>query len=204
MDVFHLGSAIDSPRRRNDVGGGGKSMKSMAVIMAALALLTTQGAYAARAKLNQPAPAFHVTSLTKQKIDLASLHGEVVVVNRWATWCVPCREEFLLFEKYMPFRAKYGFTVVAIETGGAPGNSAMRDLAKLVHFPVAVEDQAHADAYPIIDNGVPTNYVIDRAGVVRYAKAGSFTLEELEQVVVPLLKEAAPADLAAQETNTIK
>jgi len=70
----------------------------------------------------------------------------------------------------------------------------MRDLAKLVHFPVALDDQAHANAYPIIDNGVPTNYVIDRAGVVRYAKAGAFEIDELEKVIVPLLREEAPAD----------
>ena len=168
-------------------------MKS--ALWAALAIaMTAPAADAARAKLNQPAPAFRVTTLTKDKIDLASLKGKVVVVNRWATWCVPCREEFLLFEKYMPFRAKYGFTVIAIETGGAGGGSAMRKLAELVHFPVALDDQAHADAYPIIDNGVPTNYVIDRAGVIRYAKAGAFELDELEKLVVPLLKEDPPED----------
>lgn len=173
---------------------GGQSVKfALPAALAAFALLASS-AQAVRARMDQPAPPFRVTTLTKEKIDLASLRGKVVVVNRWATWCVPCREEFLLFEKYMPFRAKYGFTVIAIETGGAEGNSAMRKLAALVHFPVALDDEAHADAYPIIDNGVPTNYVIDRSGVVRYAKAGAFTLEELEQIVVPLLNQPAPPE----------
>ena len=159
-------------------------------------------AQAARAKLGQPAPDFRVKTLTKDKIDLASLKGQVVVINRWATWCVPCREEFLLFDKYMAFRAKYGFTVIAIETGGAGGGSAMRKLAEVVHFPVALDDQAHADAYPIIDNGVPTNYVIDRAGTVRYAKAGAFEIDELEKLVVPLLKEDAPDDAPPPQAAT--
>jgi peroxiredoxin len=171
-------------------------MKSLAAIAAAV-LLGAPAIHAAKpAKVDQPAPDFRVITLTKDKIDLASLRGKVVVVNRWATWCVPCREEFLLFEKYMPFRAKYGFTVIAIETGGADGNKQMRNLASIVHFPVALDDQAHASAYPIIDNGVPTNYVIDRGGVVRYAKAGAFQLDELEKLVVPLLNEPAPADPA--------
>ena len=161
--------------------------------------LAASAAHAARAKVDQPAPPFRVTTLTKEKIDLASLRGKVVVVNRWATWCVPCREEFLLFDKYMSFRSKYGFTVIAIETGGAGGGSAMRKLAEVVHFPVALDDQARADAYPIINNGVPTNYVIDRAGVVRYAKAGAFEIDELEKLVVPLLKEDAPDDTAPQD-----
>ena len=165
------------------------------VAVAGLAL-SAPAADAAKAKIDQAAPDFRVTTLTKDKIDLASLRGKVVVINRWATWCVPCREEFVLFERYMPFRAKYGFTVIAIETGGAAGTGAMRNLAKIVHFPVALDDQSHASAYPIIDNGVPTNYVIDRAGVVRYAKAGAFQIDELEKVVVPLLNQQAPADPA--------
>lgn len=171
-------------------------MKSILKAAIAALWLTAPATYAAKAKVDQPAPDFRVTSLTKDKIDLASLRGKVVVVNRWATWCVPCREEFLLFERYMPFRAKYGFTVIAIETGGADGTSAMKNLAKMVHFPVALDDQSHAGAYPIIDNGVPTNYVIDRAGVVRYAKAGAFQLDELEKVVVPLLNQAAAPEPA--------
>ena len=171
-------------------------MKSFLKIAIAGSLLAAPAAHAAKAKVDQPAPDFRVTTLTKEKIDLASLKGKVVVINRWATWCVPCREEFLLYEKYMPFRSKYGFTVIAIETGGADGTTAMKNLAKMVHFPVALDDQAHANAYPIIDNGVPTNYVIDRSGVVRYAKAGAFQLDELEKVVVPLLNEPVPADAA--------
>lgn len=171
-------------------------MKSFLKVAIAGSMLAAPAAHAAKAKVDQPAPDFRVTTLTKDKIDLASLRGKVVVINRWATWCVPCREEFLLFEKYMPFRAKYGFTVIAIETGGAGGNSAMKNLAKLVHFPVALDDQSHANAYPIINDAVPSNYVIDRAGVVRYAKAGAFELDELEKVVVPLLNQPAPPDAA--------
>jgi cytochrome c biogenesis protein CcmG, thiol:disulfide interchange protein DsbE len=174
----------------------GGNVKSYLAITIAAALLGASAVQAKTAKVDQPAPDFRVTTLTRDKLDLASLRGKVVVINRWATWCVPCREEFMLFEKYMPFRAKYGFTVIAIETGGAAGSKQMRNLASIVHFPVALDDQAHADAYPIIDNGVPTNYVIDRAGVVRYAKAGAFEIDELEKVVVPLLNQPAPADPA--------
>jgi len=111
---------------------------------------------------------------------------------------------FLLFDKYMAFRSKYGFTVIAIETGGAGSGSAMRKLAEVVHFPVALDDDARAAGYPIIDNGVPTNYVIDRAGVVRYAKAGAFDVDELEKVIVPLLKEEAPDDATPPTPATAK
>lgn len=176
-------------------------MKIATTLVGLTCLLAMPAAHAARAKIDQPAPDFRVTTVTKQKLDLASLRGQVVVINRWATWCVPCRKEFVLFDQYMPFRSKYGFTVIAIETGGALGGTKMRELATMVHFPVVLDDQAHAGAYPIIDDGVPTNYVIDRAGVVRYAKAGAFQLEDLEKVVLPLLNEPRPADGAPAATS---
>ena len=49
--------------------------------------------------------------------------------------------------------------------------------------------------YDVLD-GVPTNYVIDRNGVVRYAKAAAFNLDTLNQVLVPLLNEPAPPPVA--------
>jgi peroxiredoxin len=45
---------------------------------------------------------------------------------------------------------------------------------------------------PKVGTAAPMNFVIDKAGVIRYAEAGSFTLESLEQLVLPLLKEPGP------------
>lgn len=47
--------------------------------------------------------------------------------------------------------------------------------------------------YPLISNAVPTNYIIDRAGVVRYAKAAALDLDDLNANLIPLLKEAPPS-----------
>jgi cytochrome c biogenesis protein CcmG/thiol:disulfide interchange protein DsbE len=171
-------------------------VRSLLLGLFAVSIVAAPAANAARAKIGEAAPDFRVSTVNKEKIDLAALRGKVVIVNRWATWCVPCRAEFILFEQYTPLRSKYGFTVIAIETGGAGANKAMREVAQMVHFPVVLGNYAHAAAYPIIDNGVPTNYVIDRAGVVRYAKAGAFELDELEKVIVPLLNQPAPADVS--------
>jgi cytochrome c biogenesis protein CcmG, thiol:disulfide interchange protein DsbE len=165
------------------------------VFAAAWALVAASApAGAAVARVGEAAPDFSVTTVTGQPMNLVGLRGQVVVVNRWATWCIPCRQEFLLFDRYAALRAKHGFTILAIESGGAGASGAMTKIAKQVHFPVVLEHKAKASKYPVIDGGVPTNYVIDRAGVVRYAKAGAFELEELEAVVRPLLSESAPAD----------
>lgn len=47
-------------------------------------------------------------------------------------------------------------------------------------------------AYPLVGNAAPTNYGIDRAGVVRYAKADAFELDDLNTIIAPLLAEAPP------------
>lgn len=61
-------------------------------------------------------------------------------------------------------------------------------------FDAMVIDPVHRfhGPYQPIGNAVPTNYVIDRTGIVRYAQAGAFDLDTLNRVVIPLLNESAP------------
>ena len=76
------------------------------------------------------------------------------------------------------------------------GDAVRRDMCRTL----TGDDRARANAYPIIDNGVPTNYVIDRAGVVRYAKTGAFEVDELDALVRPLLNEPVPPDMTTAPT----
>lgn len=71
--------------------------------------------------------------------------------------------------------------------------SAIKDVQSKITLPLLKEFKGD---YGPIRNAIPTNYVIDRAGIVRYAKAGDFTLNTLNEVLVPLLNEPAPADSA--------
>ena len=74
----------------------------------------------------------------------------------------------------------------------------LKPLAAQLSFPLAHEVRGpYADL-----GGVPTNYVIDRAGVVRYAEAGAFDLDKLNAVLIPLLKEPAPRSAAPAATAT--
>ena len=57
----------------------------------------------------------------------------------------------------------------------------------------------HGSSYDIM-GGVPTNYVIDRKGVLRYAKAGAFDLDGLNEMLIPLLNEPAPVQPAASQS----
>jgi peroxiredoxin len=153
------------------------------------------GAQAASPKIGQPAPDFTLTMLDGSKVTLADLKGQVIVLNFWATWCGPCREELPLLDSYYAVQKQFGLSVFAVEDqdeASAPMSKLKPFLAKLT-MPSA--KRISGPYGPL--KGVPTNYVIDRRGVVRYAKAAAFDLDALNSILVPLLKEPAPAQTVA-------
>ena len=142
-----------------------------------------------RAKVGKPAPPFTLTTYDHQKVSLADLAGKVVVLNFWATWCAPCRVELPLLDAYVRVHSTPDLKLFAVATEDSVPSSQLRPLADELSFPLAL--RISSSAYGPLD-GLPTNYVIDRAGIVRYAKAGAFDVNSFDRVVAPLLAEPAP------------
>ncbi len=161
-----------------------------AAIAAALWTLTASSAPPAGTPVGRPAPDFEVTLIDGSKVTLASLRGQVVVLNFWATWCVPCRTELPLLDGYYRQTSRYGLRVFAIATEDSVPAFRMKPLFAALAITPAKRIKGR---YPLIDGAVPTNYIIDRAGVVRYAKAAALDLDDLNATLIPLLKEAPPA-----------
>lgn len=164
-------------------------MKTWVLIAAvAASLLFAGGATAATPKIGQPAPDFQVDTFDGQHMKLSDFKGQVVILNFWATWCAPCRKELPTLDAYYRLRKDYGLTVLAVATEDSVPDSFLKPLAKVVAFPMVKRMRG---PYRVM-KGVPTNYVIDRSGVLRYAKADAFDLNKLNALLGPLLSEPAP------------
>jgi cytochrome c biogenesis protein CcmG, thiol:disulfide interchange protein DsbE len=177
----------------------GRSIGAGALLTAALGLgLATAGGAGARAwslfpaqpTVGKPAPGFIATLFSGGKVSLNDYRGQVLIVNVWATWCGPCRRELPLLEAFYRHTQEHGLRIIAVTSEGSVPDRELKPLAAALSFPLAHEVRG-----PYGDLGaVPTSYVIDRAGVVRYAEAAAFDLDRLNEVLVPLLNEPAPPD----------
>ena len=138
-----------------------------------------------------PSPPFDVFTFDWKKIHFQELRGQVVLLNFWASWCAPCREELPRLDLYFRRHANAPLRFFAVRSDDGAPNEAFIKLSKILAFPL-VWHLDGGSGYGPIGGAVPSNFVIDSTGIVRYAAAGAFTAEGLEQVITPLLAAATP------------
>ncbi|KQN28156.1 thiol:disulfide interchange protein [Sphingomonas sp. Leaf34] len=156
-------------------------------IMACAVLMAASAAPAA-VKVGERAPDFELTLIDGSKVRGNDLHGQVVVLNFWATWCAPCKTELPLLDTYYRLRKDKGLRVFAIATEDSLPVYKLKPLFAAIAIPSARRIKGPFAAM----GALPTNYIIDRAGVVRHAKPGAFDLDDLNGLLVPLLRDPAP------------
>lgn len=145
-------------------------------------------ALAGTPRVGQPAPDFTLKLVDGRQVSSAELRGQVVVLNFWATWCGPCRTELPLLDGYYRALKGNGLRVFAVTTQDSVPLYQLRGLFAAMAIPAV---RAIKGPYRVGD-AVPTNFVIDRAGIVRLAKPGAFDLDGLNHLLIPLLDEPAP------------
>jgi len=168
-----------------------RSVRSIiAAAIFASAWLATPVAAGDKVKIGQPAPDFTLTLVDGTKVTRDELRGQVVVLNFWATWCVPCRTELPTLDTYYQMRKDAGLRVFAVTTEDSLPAFQLKKLFAVMHIPPVRKVKGPYDS---IGNAVPTNIVIGRDGRIKYAKAGAFDLDSLNELLVPLLREPPPA-----------
>ncbi len=139
------------------------------------------------ALIGQPAPALDLPALQDgaAPLSLAAYKGQPVLVNFFASWCLPCRAEHPMLTK---LGAEFGIPVIGIVYKDKP--AAARDyLADLGDPYQAIgQDESGRAGIEFGITGVPETYVIDRAGIVRYRLAGPISAENLDDQLAPAIK----------------
>jgi peroxiredoxin len=113
------------------------------------------------------APDFTIKDLSGSSLQLSQLRGTVVLLNFWATWCPPCREEIPSLARLNALMAGKEFRMVTIAIDEAGGN-AVESFFRMsgFHLPTLPDpDGRIANLYGV--KGVPETFILDRKGVVR-------------------------------------
>ncbi len=154
---------------------------------AVLMAISAAPATAAVVKVGERAPDFELTLMDGTKVRSTDLRGRVVVLNFWATWCGPCKAELPLLDNYYRLRKDNGLRVFAVATEDSVPAYRLKPLFTAMAIPSARRVKGPF----AVMGALPTNYIIDRAGIVRYAKPGAFDLDDLNGLLVPMLREPA-------------
>jgi peroxiredoxin len=141
----------------------------LAVRTAALALvaLPAFGALSTSA----PAPQFSLAARGGKTVNLAQYKGQVVMINFWATWCGPCRQEMPLLESIYKKYNKMGFTLLGVNV--EPDSKPAEDWLKAtpVSFPILFDTKSEVSKMYEV-NGMPSTVIVDRKGNVRVIHHG--------------------------------
>jgi peroxiredoxin len=158
--------------------------------LAALAVTVLAGRLAlAGPEVGQPAPALVARQFDGQIIDLGALHGHVVVLNFWASWCTPCRAEMPALDALArEFQAR-GVTVIGLSVDDHHDRRDALKAAKALSYSLGMLSEAQRNDFGA-PRSLPLTYVIGADGVIRTvlsANRGTVSAATLRAAVIALL-----------------
>ena len=139
----------------------------------------------------KPAPALELPTLEGDgRGSLADYRGEVVVLNFWASWCKPCREESPLLESWHRRMAGRGGTVLGVDVLDVTGDAQdFIDQYELSYPMLKDKDGGALESYGVV--AYPETFVIDRRGRIAAVRRGPVDEEFMTAEVAPLLRPPA-------------
>ena len=139
--------------------------------VAGLAIVIPLSARCEAPAVGQPAADFALRALAGANVRLSEHRGEVVLINFWATWCGPCRQEMPLLDELYAKYQRAGFTLLGVNIDATAAQAGEMAHALKVTYPVLIDDRQEVSrSYHV--GTMPMTVLIDRQGVVRYVSEG--------------------------------
>ena len=167
------------------------SVRSSIAVLAVLALvgllvygLVSKGS--SRVAIGEQAPSTSLPRLEGGGGSLAQYKGSWVLVNFWASWCLPCRQEAPALEEFQRQHGGSRFTVLGVDTRDLTGDG--REFVR--HYGLSYPQLRDGDggaAHDFGTTGVPENFLVDPAGKVRWLLPGPVDDRYLREQVEPFL-----------------
>lgn len=157
------------------------------------AAATTGGAPPPSPREGFSAPDFSLDLLGGGEITLSELRGQAVMINLWASWCPPCREEMPAIQRVYEDYQDQGLVVLAVNTTNQDSEAAAAAFVAEfgLTFPVPLDRSgAVSSRYQL--RGLPSTYFVDREGVIRSVVVGGPMSESLIRTKVQDILQEAP------------
>jgi peroxiredoxin len=161
-------------------------MNSSSRLTTAAALSLLLCATAAALNIGDAVPDFARTGLAGSKVTLSGLRGKVVLLNFWATWCAPCREEMPAFSRWQRNYGARGLQIIGVSMDDEPGSVTQMLARRPVSYPVVMGDAKLAESFGGV-LGLPLSYLIDAQGRVVARFQGEANLPGMEATIKALL-----------------
>jgi cytochrome c biogenesis protein CcmG/thiol:disulfide interchange protein DsbE len=178
-----------APPKKNRPRWGRRAAWTALIALLALTTLALLRAQQGSLSKGQPAPAFSVTTFDGQEITLESLRGKVVLVNFWASWCIPCANEADDLEEAWQYYKDRGDVVFLGIAWSDMDSKAQAYIAQYDTSYLNAPDSGTRASQAYRITGVPETFVIDQNGVLQYTKFVEFSSpEQIIAAIDPLLK----------------
>jgi peroxiredoxin len=139
-------------------------------------------------KVEYPAPDLTLTDMQGTSRSLKEYRGQVILINLWATWCIPCTKEMPTLQTFYDQYKENAFVVIAINDGEPTINVLQFVKDYELAFSIWLDPNYQATEQAFKTMNLPSSFVIDREGIVRWMWVGGISGEMLEKHIAPLIK----------------